>query len=144
MRFRRINDQGGFTLIELVIIIVVLGILAAVAIPKYQDITGEAREAAGRAALGSLRSGITIFYANQAVTTGTATWPLQAELETYGTVMAQGIPKNPYQLEANAPDSICTGVTKGVLVAGGRGGWCYEPVTGEIWMNTNTVGENSW
>ncbi len=143
MRFRR-TDQGGFTLIELVIIIVVLGILAAVAIPKYQDITGEAKEAAGRAALGSLRSGITIFYANQAVTTGSADWPLQAELETYGTVMAQGIPANPYQLETNAQDSICTGITKGVLVAGGRGGWCYEPGTGEIWMNTNTVGENNW
>jgi MSHA pilin protein MshA len=142
MRTYRTNDQRGFTLIELVIIIVVLGILAAVAIPKYQDITGEAKEAACRAALGSLRSGITIFYANQAVTTGTATWPTLAELETYGTVMAQGIPKNPYQLETNAPDSICTGVTKGVLVPGGRGGWCY--LDGEIWLNTNVVGENAW
>ena len=142
MRFSQANNQGGFTLIELVIIIVVLGILAAVAIPRYQDITGEAREAAGRAALGSIRSGITIFYANQAVTTGTAIWPTQVELETYGTVMAQGIPKNPYQPDTNAPDSICTGVTRGVLVAGGRGGWAY--LAGEIWMNTNTVGENAW
>ena len=144
MRFHWTNNQGGFTLIELVIIIVILGILAAVAIPKYQDITGEAREAAGRAALGSLRSGITIFYANQAVTTGMATWPTLVETETYGTVMAQGIPKNPYQLDTNSPDSICTGVTKGILVAGGRGGWCYLAATGEIWMNTNTVGENVW
>jgi len=144
MRFSQANNQGGFTLIELVIIIVVLGILAAVAIPKYQDITGEAREAAGRAALGSIRSGITIFYANQAVTTGTATWPNLAELETYGTVMASAMPKNPYQLDANAPDSICTGVTKGVLVAGGRGGYAYLPATGEVWLNTNTAGENAW
>ena len=142
MRSSQANNQRGFTLIELVIIIVVLGILAAVAIPRYQDITGEAREAAGRAALGSIRSGITIFYANQAVTTGTATWPTLVELETYGTVMAQGIPKNPYQSDTNAPDSICTGVTKGVLVPGGRGGWAY--LSGEIWMNTNTVGENAW
>lgn len=144
MRSSRLNNQTGFTLIELVIIIVVLGILAAVAIPKYQDITGEAREAAGRAALGSMRSGITIFYANQAVTTGAAIWPLLTELENYGTVMAQGIPRNPYQLEANAPDSICTGVTRGVLVAGGRGGWAYLPGTGEIWMNTSGSGENAW
>jgi len=144
MAFGRINKQGGFTLIELVIIIVVLGILAAVAIPKYQDLTSEAKEASARAALGGIRSAITIFYANEAVTTGTATWPTLAELETYGTVMAQGIPRNPYQLDANAPDSICTGVTRGVLVAGGRGGWCYEPATGEIWPNTSTVGENNW
>jgi prepilin-type N-terminal cleavage/methylation domain-containing protein len=144
MAFGRINRQGGFTLIELVIIIVVLGILAAVAIPRYQDLTTEAKEAAARAALGGIRSGITIFYANQAVTTGTAIWPSQIQLETYGTVMAQGIPKNPYQLDTNAPDSICTGVTRGVLVAGGRGGWCYLPTTGEIWPNTNSVGENNW
>lgn len=144
MRFNKANNQGGFTLIELVIIIVVLGILAAVAIPKYQDITGEAKEAAGRAALGSIRSGVTIFYANQAVTTGTAIWPTQVELETYGTVMATAMPKNPYQTDANAPDSICTGVTRGVLVAGGRGGWAYLEATGEIWPNTNTAGENSW
>jgi len=144
MASSRISRQGGFTLIELVIIIVVLGILAAVAIPKYQDLTAEAKEAAARAALGGLRSGITIFYANQAVTTGTAIWPTQVQLETYGTVMAQGIPKNPYQTDTNAPDSICTGVTRGVLVAGGRGGWCYEATTGEIWPNTNTAGENNW
>ncbi|MEW5795754.1 MAG: prepilin-type N-terminal cleavage/methylation domain-containing protein [Candidatus Zixiibacteriota bacterium] len=144
MALRRINKQGGFTLIELVIIIVVLGILAAVAIPKYQDITGEAKEAACRAALGGLRSGITIFYANQAVTTGTATWPTLVQLSTWGTVMAQGIPKNPYQADANAPDSICTGVTRGVLVAGGRGGWAYLEATGDIWPNTSSVGENNW
>jgi MSHA pilin protein MshA len=144
MRFNKANNQGGFTLIELVIIIVVLGILAAVAIPKYQDITGEAKEAAGRAALGSIRSGVTIFYANQAVTTGTASWPTQIELETYGTVMATAMPKNPYQLDASAPDSICTGATKGVVVAGGRGGWAYLEATGEIWPNTSIAGENAW
>ena len=144
MAISRIRNQGGFTLIELVIIIVVLGILAAVAIPKYQDISSEAKEAATRAALGSIRSGITIFYANQAVSTGTATWPNLVQLGTYGSVMAQGIPKNPYQTEANAPDSICTGVTRGVLVAGGRGGWCYLEASGEVWPNTVVAGENNW
>lgn len=136
-------NQRGFTLIELVIIIVILGILAAVAIPKYQDISSEAREAAARGALGSLRSGVTIFYANQAVTTGTATWPTQVQLETVGSVMEQAIPKNPYQLDTNAPDSMVTGVTKSVIV-GTRGGWAYNATTGEIWPNTNLAGENSW
>ena len=143
MQFSTHSNERGFTLIELVIIIVILGILAADAIPKYQDITGEAKEASARAALGSLRSGITIFYANQAVTTGTATWPSVNELETPGTVMAQVIPANPYQLEANAPDSIVTGVTKGTTV-GTRGGWAYNATTGEVWPNTSTVGENNW
>ncbi|MDF1544354.1 MAG: prepilin-type N-terminal cleavage/methylation domain-containing protein [bacterium] len=141
--FSKLTNPKGFTLIELVIIIVVLGILAAVAIPKYQDITSEAKEASGRASLGALRSGITIFYANAAVKTGTATWPSVADLGTVGSVMEQAIPKNPYQVDANAPDSVVTGVTKGVVV-GTRGGWAYNATTGEVWPNTNTVGENNW
>ena len=143
MFFPKLANDRGFTLIELVIIIVILGILAAVAIPKYQDMSTEAREAQGRALLGSFRSGITIFYANQAVTTGTATWPTLTELETTGTVMAQAIPRNPYQTTANAPDSIVTGVTKGTIV-GTRGGWAYNAATGDIWLNTSSGTENTW
>ena len=141
-----IRNQRGFTLIELVIIIVILGILAAVAIPKYQDLSGEAKEAAARSALGGLRSGITIFYANQAVATGTADWPTIAELRAPGTVMAQEIPANPYQTEVNVPDSIvdADGIAKGTTI--GNGGWAYNESTGEIWLNTNTtdVNENQW
>ncbi len=139
----RLSNNRGFTLIELVIIIVILGILAAVAIPKYQDMTSQAKDAACRGALGGLRSGITIYYANQAVTTGTAAWPTLTNLATVGTVMAQSIPKNPYQTSTSAPDSIVTGVTKGTVV-GARGGWAYLATTGDIWPNTNVSGENSY
>ncbi len=135
--------EKGFTLIELVIIIVVLGILASVAIPKYKNIVAESREAACQGALGSLRSGVSIYYANAAVTTGTAVWPPMDSLATVGVVMEHTLPGNPYQLETNAPDSIVTGVTKGTIV-GTRGGWAYLAATGEIWPNTNTAGENNW
>jgi len=92
--------------------------------------------------LGGLRSGVSIFDANQAVTTGTAIWPTLAQLEVPGVVMEQAIPANPYQLPTSAPDSIVTGVTKGVVV-GTRGGWAFKTATGEIWPNTNTAGENN-
>jgi len=137
------KKNKGFTLIELVIIIVVLGILASIAIPKYKNIVAESREAAARGALGSMRSGISIYYANAAVTTGNAVWPGIDSLSTVGVVMEQAIPRNPYQLDSNAPDSIVTGVIKGEIV-GTRGGWAYLESTGEIWLNTGNVGENNW
>jgi prepilin-type N-terminal cleavage/methylation domain-containing protein len=143
MPFSKLANQRGFTLIELVIIIVILGILAAVAIPKYQDITSQAKESATRAALGGLRSGITIWYANQAVKNGAAVWPQIDSLRTVGKVMEQIMPKNPYQSSTNAPDSIVTGITKGTTV-GTRGGWAYNATTGEIWANTTSAGENNW
>lgn len=48
--------QKGFTLIELVVVIVILGLLAATALPRFVDLTGNAREASVAGVAGGLRS----------------------------------------------------------------------------------------
>ena len=140
---RILNGERGFTLIELVIIIVVLGILAAVAIPKYQDIADEARESSCKASLGGLRSGVAIWYAKEAVKSSTAQWPPYDSLVASGVVFEHSLPANPFQ--PNAGDSIVSGYNqaKGTVI-GTRGGWVYNDSTGQVWANTNTLGENAW
>ena len=56
--------KKGFTLIELIMIIVVLGILAAVAVPKYFDLQIQAKQSAEKGVVGGVRAGIYTYFAN--------------------------------------------------------------------------------
>jgi MSHA pilin protein MshA len=56
-------EQGGFTLIELVVVITILGILAAFAVPRFASLEGQARLAATQALAGSVRSGASLAHA---------------------------------------------------------------------------------
>ncbi|MEA3506689.1 MAG: type II secretion system protein [Elusimicrobiota bacterium] len=153
-----LKNNRAFTLIELMIVIAIIGILAASAVPKFANLINKAKESTAKGNLGAIRSAVTIYYADR--------------LE-YPTELDGLVPKNINRLPGAAvptytgggpgewddnefisttsgeyQDLSIPGVSKGQTdnsVNGGDDGWAYYPADGEVWVETratDTSGES--
>lgn len=94
---RKINKQAGFTLIELIMVIVILGVLSAFALPRFADLGGQARTASINGLNGAVKSAANISHAQWLADGGTA-----GTVTLEGTVitMVNGYPDNAFMDEA--------------------------------------------
>jgi prepilin-type N-terminal cleavage/methylation domain-containing protein len=125
--FNKLRERNaGFTLIELVIIIVVLGILAAVAIPKFLNVTKEAEKSSLANMVSSLESAISVYTAKQIINSGSIT--VHNPFDDLSNVPSNYNGVNDPVTPANTPDGTWSWRTSGNWImynpkAPVTGGW---------------------
>ena len=101
---KNINKQQGFTLIELIIVIVILGILAVTAAPKFINFTDDATQSAFAGINGGMASSMTIIYSKAAIDDSVS--------EATGTISGANV-------VFGYPDASLTGIVKAAEVSSG-------------------------
>lgn len=132
------QQRNGFTLIELVVVILILGILAGVGAPKLFSTSGLATENGVRQTLSIIRDGIELYSADNAgqfpACTGDGTGA--GNFHEFMAKYVRGkFPTSPVGSE----DNLVKPSAADPVVADGTTGWMYNPTTGEFICNSTDV-----
>ena len=126
--------RKGFTLIELMIVVAIIGILAAIAIPKFAQMLEKSREGATKGNLAAIRSAVTIYYSEKE-----GTFP--GDLSTAFTSYLYTIPP-----AKATPLGNSTVVVMATTIPSAAGtGWCYitdptsMPFQGYVFVNSTAT-----
>ncbi|OGF45614.1 MAG: hypothetical protein A2452_00075 [Candidatus Firestonebacteria bacterium RIFOXYC2_FULL_39_67] len=126
-----LKSKKGFTLIELMIVVAIIGILAAVAIPRFAQMLDKSREGATKGNLSAIRSSVSIYYSEKE-----GVWP--GDLSTAFTSYLYPIPP----AKANQLGNVSTVDITQTTVPGSAGvGWSFIAAAGNTY--TGNVFANS-
>jgi general secretion pathway protein G len=123
--------RRGFTLVELVIVVLVIGIIAAIAAPKMFDTANNARTNGTQQSLKTIRQAIELHRAQ------TGAYPAAGSLPTALAPYLSG-PFPAVQVGGNLNANVATSTANPITTPAGTEGWIYNATTGEIKVNNAT------
>jgi general secretion pathway protein G len=137
---RKYRSTRGFTLVEILIVVIILGILAAIVIPQFTNASTEARESNVRSQLQTLRSQIELYKLQHKdvppalITGGAGEWEVFVQYtDIEGDVSATKTATHIYGPYMNsAPVNPLSGFAKISATVVADGGWVYNETTGVI------------